>query len=483
MKKIVCVFLAAVMLLAICLLGCSKEREIIWVNYGESKNIPCLQIPDAEVATRADYRYILRKANKVGVPEDWGYLEKKVREENQPMENLLMGGGVYLTRYVNVTLQTYRDFLEDLKTQEFTVLAESCLQDAVYTTALNYKGNSYTVTYFAKTATIDVTASKEDHLSPYLQKENDSTKDKAVEGYSTTLTMRPLRNNSTGYVIQLPNGHYVISGGGTMWDLSSLVEYLKEHAPEGEVPVVEAWFLCTASYDVANWVTGLNRLEEGQICVNGVYFNQPSNKVIDNTLFEENVQDGETYYTRGTNNTHSLIMSNVGLLKTEKGEETPIYRPMSGQIYYFNGGLTVEIPLTQEQMELDEYEFDFKVASGSLVIRAGEKMFFDMAYLCKPNQQKLVDTYGAEYFGDMDLVLTPYRGRRMYPEFQDVFSTKYILFCSSKVQQLEEEYAQVYRYYAEKEDVQLVSYSDGTFIYDFATGESEIRPAQQRPWG
>ncbi len=479
-KPVFLILALAMLLVAFCITGCEKEPEIAWVEYGASHDIPCLQIQDAQIATRDDFRYILRKVNKIGVPEDWGYIEKKVKQENRPLENFYVGGEVYLTRYKDVTLQTYQDFVELLKAQQFQVVAQSSLQDVIYTTALTYQENSYTVSYFKKTSTIDVTASRENHLSPHLKQDNYSTSAQPLEGLSTTLTIRPMRGNATSYVIQLPNGHFIISGGGSMWDLSSTVEYLEANTPEGQTPVVEAWFICSGSYDLGNWVMGLSGLEENRILVNGVYFNQPGSDVIQNTLFEEEELDGETYYSRTSNTTHQQIVNNVGYLKTEDGKQTPIYRPMSGQKYYFNGGLTVEVPMTQEQMNPEDYEGEFKVASGSLLIRTEEKTFFDMGYLCKVNQERLVETYGEEYFADLDLVLAPYRGRRMYPEFQDVFCADYILFTNSKLHQLEPEYAAVRDYYAQNPDITMYSYSDGTFRYDFATGTAEIE-ANEHP--
>lgn len=495
--KILCIVLTvAILLTAAYLIFFRKEkREIIWVNYGESKNIPCLQIPNAEFATTDEFRYILRKANKPGVSDDWGVLEQKIRQEDAPIEGRFYGNGVYLTRYANMTLEIYNDFVEDMESQGFQILARSDLAQQVYTTSLRYQGNSYTVTYFAQQKTIDVTASKEDHLSPNLQKENSSTNHGAVEGISTTMTTWAHRDKGVSYVIQLPNGHFVISGGGTLYDLPKLIAYLEENAPEGEKPVVDAWFISSGNYDIMNWVTGftgtpgelkylpdlIENPAKDRIYINGLYYNAPGADVIDATAFVEHQQDGETYYSKASNVNPGRVVEAVESMQTENGEQTPLYRPMSGQVYYFNGGLTVEIPLTQEQMDMADYEMEFKVSSSCLLFRCQGKTFLDMGYICQKNQEKLMNIYGEDYFSDLDILGVSYRGGRMYEKYQDAFCGDLVIYPNTKIHQLTEESAAVYHHYAEKEGVQLYSYADGILRYDFATGKVDIEPQEQKP--
>ncbi len=500
--KILCPVLAvlvAASAVTIALTRCKREeeREIIWVNYGESKDIPCLQIPDAEFATTDDFRYILRKANKVGISSDWGYLEKKIRQEDKAIEGRYYGGGVYLTRYVDMTLERYNSFVGDMESQGFAVLAQSSLADNVYTTSLTYKECNYTVTYFAQTKTIDVTASEENHLSPLLQKENASTKDGAVEGFSTTMTTWAHRDNGITYVFQLPNGHYVISGGGVLWDFPNLLAYLEEHAPEGETPVVEAWFIDSGNYDLCNWIMGfvgtdrdlkyfpdlIENPAKDRLAINGLYYNMPGADVIDSTAYTTHEKDGETYYSKTTNSWPTKITQAATCMLTEDGQVTPLYRPMSGQVYYFNGGLTVEVPMSQEQMDLSEYELEFKVSSNGLIFRYGETAFFDMGYMCEKNQDRMVELCGEEYFADVDMLGVSYRGGRMYEKYRDVFTGSLVIYATTKPHQLSGESANVYNHYLEKEGVEVYTYADGTLCYNFTTGEKTVEPAvQERPW-
>ena len=487
MKRKICLLLAVLLLATLLLPACKRKRELVWVQYGESNDIPCLEISGGEYATYEDYRYILRKANKAGIPDKWGFREKRVRDPQAQFVNRDVGGGVYMTRYVNTTPEIYHQFIEDMKTGGFTVFSEGELHGDILTTSLTYKDNYYTVSYYGADHTIDVTASKQTPLSPHLQKENDSTKSADVTG--ATLTMRPLGSNSTGYVIQLKNGHFVIIDGGSVWNLAGLLTYLEENTPEGQKPVVEAWFVNVTSYDHTGWSNGfygdaakIKALLEpvparDRISVNGIYYNTPLAAAYELTVFRQEQQDGTTYYRRSesTNDYHARLAQAAEALTTQDGKQTPIYCPYAGQTYYFSGGLTVEVAYTEERNALDDYGFDFKSTSSCYIIRAEGKTVMDLGSANETIQKNMQALYTEGYLKDFDVLLAPWRGIYLCQAYQDVFAAPIVLVADKNAASLTGESGQVLQHYTQDLNAKSYFFSDGTVVYDFATGQVNLK--------
>lgn len=489
MKRKIGLILAILMLAALMIAGCKEKRELVWVNYGESNDIPCLELLGGEYATYVDYRYILRKANKVGVPEEWGYREKRVRDPEAKIVNQDYGDDMYLTRYVNTSLEIYNQYIEDFKTAEFTVHSQSNLDARVYTTALGYKDNYYTVTYYAVDNTIDVTASKTHPNSPHLQKENYSTKAANVPGIQTSLVMRPLSSNSTGYMIQLPNGHFVIMDGGSLWDLPGLLTYMEEHTPEGQIPVVEAWFVTVASYDHTGWGDGFYNtqsqkylpelfepvLAKERLQVNGIYYNTPISNAFEYTAFRQEEQDGTIYYRRSSskNDYHARLRTAAAELTTQDGTKTPIYCPMPGQTYYFSGGLTVDVLHTEERNAMEDYGLDFKATTTCYRLSADGKTVLDLGSANETVQKNLLSLYSEDFLKNPDVLVAPWKGTYLCKTYQDAFAAPVTLVPIKNSQSLTGQSAEVAAAYAQSG--KCYYFGDGTVVYHFATGEVTLQ--------
>lgn len=171
------------------------------------------------------------------------------------------------------------------------------------------------------------------------------------EGAKTTLHMMELWHAfGNSFVIQLKNGHFIVSDGGFHTETGYLIDYLEGLVSEGEKPVIEAWFVSHAHIDhYGVFRPFLENSEYGnRIYVEGIYYNEPCNSVI---ALDLTVRDDITFIHRVTK-----------CMRTTKGNSPEIYRPQTGQRYYFND-ITVDIVMAQEQLPFEQYSGDFNDSS------------------------------------------------------------------------------------------------------------------------
>lgn len=164
----------------------------------------------------------------------------------------------------------------------------------------------------------------------------------------TTLHMLELFHYGNSFVIQLKNGHFIISDGGFEEDLPYLFDYLEELAGKTNgvqnKPVIEAWFITHAHGDHTGafnvlWSDREDHALINRVYVEGVYYSSPSDVILEDPDCGAKTMD----YT---------LKRTANLLRTESGEQTRLYRPQTGQRYYFND-TTIDILLAQEHLALD----------------------------------------------------------------------------------------------------------------------------------
>ena len=106
------------------------------------------------------------------------------------------------------------------------------------------------------------------------------------------------------------------------------MDYLESLVPEGEVPVIEAWFITHAHLDHHGVALGLieNKEYADRIRVNSIYYSDPGKDVKD-------------LFARSSEKVSSLALyaQNVSnALKTSEGDHPKLYKPRVGERYYFN---------------------------------------------------------------------------------------------------------------------------------------------------
>lgn len=153
----------------------------------------------------------------------------------------------------------------------------------------------------------------------------------------TTLHNVPLKSFGNSLLIQLKNGHFIISDGGLPGESEFLFPYMKNLLPEGEKPVIEAWFISHLHVDhcgiIRDFVDGA--WDPDSVIVDGFYYSLPGESVFE--LDMGPIKDEEN------------VRKAAKLLKSSDGTHPDIYRPRMGQRYYFDD-ISIDIVFTQEQL-------------------------------------------------------------------------------------------------------------------------------------
>jgi len=331
----------------------------------------------------------------------------------------------------------------------------SLKQYGVYTSVLERTDNGInwlvTVTHAnkKKETYVSVTTGKTaaEALSPHMLNTTPVSYT-ATDGYTTSnqpikLHMRETWFTGSSFVIQLPNGHFIINDGGSKHEFKYLIEDLYKWTG-GDIeagtnkPIIEAWTISHLHYAQSNVLSEFfsNPEYADKIYVEAVYLNEPSHDAMDLET------DAET----GLNDIYSCVRDEregVKLLKTTKGEQTKIYRYQTGQRFYFDG-VTMDVVLAQEQIPLSAYskftEEDsnstlpelhgkFNTTSTGLMFTiddgtAGGKKVYIGGDQTKVNMDWIRESYDAALFNDVNVFVTLNRGTNGDAEFATWCATK-----------------------------------------------------------
>ncbi|MBQ7780258.1 MAG: hypothetical protein IJ404_07155 [Clostridia bacterium] len=244
-----------------------------------------------------------------------------------------------------------------------------------------------TLTYLIGTKTTYLCISQTSPLSPHL-KRSVSTDEK--RNAKTTLHNIPLKAFGNSFLIQLKNRHFIISDGGFPGESVYLLNYMKGLLPEGEKPVVEAWFISHLHRDhcglLGDFIDGTSDAES--ITVDGFYFNTPSEDVFELDM--------------GAKEDERKVREAAKLFMTSDGGHPTVFRPRIGQRYYFDD-ISIDIVFTQEQLPRNCYY------STDFLKNTKRSNFNDSSTWCMLNieEQKVLLTGDADK-GSMDHVMNIY---------------------------------------------------------------------------
>ena len=371
--------------------GFRKEQQIVTVTYnGYWNRVYITSYYDAE----------FQKANV------------SVEQEAQDY-----GAGNYVTIKEDMTLADYRAYQIHLQEQGFIqyVDNEPGLFNKVFTATYIKAEQVITVTYIEKTARLYISACENLPLSKHLHRMNKECEVRNNDS-KTALCMLQMEQFGNSFLFKLKNGHFIISDGGLDVDLEHLLETIEKHVSNGERPIVDAWFISHGHPDHCGIFRRFVEKPEyaKRIYVEGIYYNEPS----DNAVNLDPVTRVSILYMKKA----------AQMLRTVDGKETQIYRPQTGQRYYFDE-VTVDILLGQEQLPLRDYTGDFNDSSTwCLFTIEGQKCLFggdgDKGGICF-----VLDTYDSE---DMtfDMMTLLHHGHNTRDIFTDFCSVKTVLDTS-----------------------------------------------------
>ena len=377
------------------------------------------------------------------------------------------GSGTYIIEVQGTSLEDYKSYLTLLETEEYKKYYDNGsngLDGCVYTTTYTKGEITLTVSHMVKTNITYIAASDKMELSEHLFYKDEYVADNQPNA-KTTLHLLELHTYGDSYVIQMKNGHFIMVDGGMEMDALYLFDYLESLVPEGEKPVVEAWFVTHGHSDHIGPFTILVKKPENakRVIVNGIYFSEPNKVTGGGSTLIQNVE--------------YAAMS----LKTEDGERTPVYRPQTGQTYYFND-ITIEILHTQEQLAREDYENDnFNDSSSWFLFTIDGQRFLDAGDASEGGISVIKRTYNQEYF-DLDMLSVFHHGQNVYDSYVNYFDYDLAIYPTFVIGSQTADWQTKENETVQKNAKECISWGDGTKILTFPYELGTAKSMPMRDW-
>lgn len=298
---------------------------------------------------------------------------------------------------------------------------EEGMEGYVYTSNFIKDDVTLTISHMVNHDKTYISASNNLALSDHLNYDADSMKGVSADA-KTKLYMLELNGLGSSFVIQLKNGHFIIEDGGQDIDAPYLLDFLEDLVPEGQKPVIEAWFISHVHGDHFGALMEVVSDEQyaNRIYVDGIYFTSPSEELV---LKLEPSAGSQVYQYAWQ------ICRYNSMLSKENGEKADFYRMALGQRYYFCD-ISIDISMTLEQIpETTVYSQAINDTTtwmmynieGQKVLNSGDG--YETSFLV------LMQLYEREYF-DVDVYTTPHHGTNQTDYFTDYMDIKTVLYTN-----------------------------------------------------
>jgi len=320
------------------------------------------------------------------------------------------GAGVFQIEITDATVEDYYLYQEMLEQSGF----QKCVDNGIDGLAKNVWNVSYirdellvTIIHMKKRKRIYITAKNGAKFSKHLFYDEEYITTNCKDAV-TKLHMSELHTYGDSFIIQLKNGHFILDDGGMPADTPYLLDYLEELTPEGEKPIIEGWFVSHGHGDHMGALILFDECPElaERIYVEGVYFSEPE-------INGETVQQG---------------IKGVEKCRTVSGEIPNIYRPQTGQRYYFND-ITIDVLHTQEQLPRAAYCNGFNDSSTWLLYTIEGQTFLHAGDAGRGSIGVVMDTYDEDMF-EFDIIASFHHGQNIYDVYVDYFKYKTVLYTT-----------------------------------------------------
>ena len=388
---------------------------------------------------------------------------RKVMEKTMILgEFISVGGNNYIKHIQETTKEDYVNYLEQAKEAGFIIYAENVIDESVFCTTLIKDSLILNITYFARENRISISYYA-GPISERLQYRESYIADNKADA-NTKMHMMELFRLGNSFVFQLKNGHFVISDGGLAADMAYLLDYLESLVPEGEKPVIEGWFITHAHGDHCGSFCHFSKNKEwyDRVRVEGVYYSSPSEEEVLNICGCEILDYEIKLVTRR--------------LMNEAGERTKLYRPQTGQRYYFND-ITVDILLAQEQVPFGRFRGDLNTSSTVCMFTIeGQKALFS-GDIQEEGLDFMMQNYSKEYL-NVDFFTLNHHGLNFTQEFAEYINAKTVLLTVRGVVPIRR--LRDTKYLLAKAEESMV-WGDGTKVltFPYTVGTYETLPCKE----
>ena len=304
-----------------------------------------------------------------------------------------------------------------------------------------------TVTHIKNIDKTYISVNDELPLSPHLLYDESYVANNR-EGAQTTLSLLEQFEVGNSFVIQLKNGHFIVSDGGEKEMLPYFLDYLEGLTPEGEKPVVEGWFISHPHTDHMGLMKAFLEHQEyaDRLYVEGVYYNTPGANI--------NSKDGGAATNSGDIETASYV------LRTSEGYSPFIYRVQTGQRYYFDD-ITIDIAFTQEQIIPDSYTADINEGSTWCMVTIEGQTILMVGDADKGAMKNVMRMYSPEYLS-VDILTSFHHSVNTWDTYTDYAKVGTVLVTRYGMNMNYES-----NHYLQTVVDEILSYVDGTKVLTF----------------
>lgn len=325
------------------------------------------------------------------------------------------GDGTYMITAKGSDMERYQDYLQVLEGAGFVKYADNGdgLGGTVFSATYTREDKVITVCYMAKIETIYISGSIELPLSEHLHYKNEYVEE-VFPNAQTKLHMMELWSYGNSFVFQLKNGHFIVNDGGCEFEIAYLLDYLENLTPKGEKPIIEAWLITHMHRDHCGLINSIAEEPEKfahRMIVEGFYYNEPNDNIIG--------------ICPGCLSNIIYLKQAADFCRTSKGESPKIYRPQTGQRYYFCD-ITMDIVLSQDLIENEMFAEDLNDSStwcmytieGQKALLAGDAE--------RGGMRKVMAAYDSDYL-DIDIFSLLHHGFNTRNDFTDYTKVKTVL--------------------------------------------------------
>ena len=369
----------------------------------------------------------------------------------------------YLINVEGSTVEEYKAYLKVLEKEGFKKHSENgedAMEGYAMTTSYTKDNLTLTVSHAVKADRTYISATFDLPLSEHLIYKEEYVKNN-IEGKKTKVHMLQMKaSQGCSFIYELKNGHFIVHDGGVPQEAAYFMDYITGLVPEGEKPVIEAWFISHCHNDHYGVLTEItqNQAWLNQIYVEGFYYVEPS-ALLFSKLTTQTDPNGNFIITRA-----------YRMFKTENGGTPKFYRPQFGQRYYFCD-VVIDVSLTLEQISQEGWRgTDFNDTSLWLMHKIdGQRMLF----AGDAGQQGIyaaIQMFDKEYLA-MDIFVPFHHGINVYDQFTEQCTYDVVLYPSWRAMSIWETRADLK---AEEENNNLKAkakevyhYGEGTMVLTF----------------
>ncbi len=385
-----------------------------------------------------------------------------------------VGDGNYVIDVEKTTLAEYYEYLSVLEGEGFKKIVDNGkdgIEGEVYVSYYQKGKLTVQICHFVNLQKTMINACEDAEISENLFYD-EAKVSKNTGDRKTKLHSPELYTYGNSYIIELKNGKFILNDGGTATETPYLIDYLESLVPEGEKPVIEAWFISHAHFDhmgVLDKISDEPRYAD-RIYVEKVYFNEPSKEAIKSP--------SGVFDTVGRLVT--ICRASKSFLKSTDGKGPNVYRTRMGDRLYFDD-ITVDVIYSQELIDHSQWKTWNSTSTVLMYTIEGQKVLItaDTDWEC---QKMYMDIFDSTYF-NLTVYQAPHHGKNVFNAFTNHCSHIQTVIYPTEVKgsnASETNFAgrSVQNQYLQSRALEALSYGDGTKIltFPYTVGSAESLP-------